>query len=345
MDNLFKTREYLLKEVKLEVTYNCPLACIHCSSNSSPTEKTEMEIGIARRLVNEIIDLQIDTLTFSGGEPLVWDGLIDLASICKTNQLGFRIYTSGNVNNFTDKIKEFKKLGLEKVVFSIFGGDQIAHEQITRVRGSFDKTLNSVNEATNMGIESEFHFVPLQLNYTELENIIDLATRNGVPRISVLRFVPQGRGAVDTNLILTKNEDIELKKVIIDSKKKIDIRTGSPYNYLLINDNPTCEAGIDRLIIAPDYRIYPCDAFKQVKAEDIVGSLDYSILDTFSLNDCWQKSGYLLAVRELLDKPFAEVCSTCSLINNCVSGCIAQKTIKRGYLNNEPDPSCLKGYG
>ena len=71
---------------------------------------------------------------------------------------------------------------------------------------------------------------------------------------------------------------------------------GSPFNYLLLDDSPHCFSGIDRLIVGPDQRVFPCDAFKQVQAEELVGTNDLSVLSaTCSLAQCWDNSPFLLS--------------------------------------------------
>ena len=136
-----------------------------------------------------------------------------------------------------------------------------------------------------------------------MPGIFNLARSLGVKKISVLRFVPQGRGYLIRRYSLNKIQYLELKKMIEAARKNgYNVRTGSPFNFLLLNDKPECSAAIDRIIIGPDLRIYPCDAFKQIKAEDLVGTLEYSAIDRWTLWECWEKSPYLKAIREHLIK-------------------------------------------
>jgi MoaA/NifB/PqqE/SkfB family radical SAM enzyme len=176
----------------------------------------------------------------------------------------------------------------------LFGADRVVHERITRIRGSFAKTQAAIAAATECGLEAELHFVPLANNYQELERLVSYARAAGISRISVLRFVPQGRGTLIQNHALNRMQNIELRRSIIRLRSQgNDIRTGSPYNFLMLNDQPKCSSAIDRLIIGPDLRIYPCDAFKQVSAEELVGTLHLSTLRGNSLVDCWENSPFL----------------------------------------------------
>jgi len=141
-------------------------------------------------------------------------------------------------------------------------------------------------------------------------------------------------------------QNLELKKDIEALRKKnYTIRTGSPYNFLLVNDKPACRSGKDRLIVGPDLRIYPCDAFKQIKAEEIVGDLSFSCLKTNNLKSCWENSPFLKAIRNYLDTDFAEPCKSCNILEKCLSGCLAQKLLAHADLSKRPDPMCLQKLG
>jgi len=109
----------------------------------------------------------------------------------------------------------------------------------------------------------------------------------------------------------------------------------------MLNREPGCWAGIDRLIVAPDLRLYPCDAFKRVGALELVGTAQWSDLGTGSLGDCWQNSPYLEAVREYLTTDFGKPCDSCRVLEKCVSGCLAQKVLVNQSLDKSPDPDCL----
>jgi len=111
--------------------------------------------------------------------------------------------------------------------------------------------------------------------------------------------------------------------------------------FLLLNDQPKCSSGIDRLFIGPDLRIYPCDAFKQIKAEELVGTIKLSQLKDVGLKECWESSPFLEAVREYLTTDFVEPCASCHVLEKCLSGCLAHKVIANGNFEKRPDPDCL----
>jgi pyrroloquinoline quinone biosynthesis protein E len=296
------------------------------------------------RILTQAAKMGVKEVAFSGGEPLVWPHVA--AAVEKAEQLGFQIslYTSGNIDKQGATLRGLSRLGLTRVVFSMFGASEESHERVTRIRGSLQRTIDAIEEAKKAGLETEIHFVPMAHTFTELPGIAEVAKRLGVTRISVLRFVPQGRGHLIRRHVLSKVQNLRLKKMIEELRGNgIEIRTGSPYNFLLLNQQPACCSGVDRLIIGPELKAYPCDAFKQVEAEELVGSGEFSSLAECSLQECWDKSPYLNAVRTYLTTPFSEPCGSCEMLEKCLSGCLAQKALAHGDLKKRPDPMCLHG--
>jgi len=333
---------FRLKEIKLEVTHRCTLACIHCSSEATPSCSREMPFSKAAHLLDEMLAFGVTDVSFSGGEPLLWAGLYDAVRKCAQGGVPPTIYTSGNVDGCDVAMSLLKEHGAGCVIFSLFGAQKDAHDQVTRSRGSFDRTLAAIEAAGKASLRTELHFVPMGANYAELPGVIDLASDNGLTRVSVLRFVPQGRGAIQPSMALTHGQNLELRRMIEAGRHKIDVRAGSPYNFLLVNESPKCCAAIDRLTVGPQFNIYPCDAFKQIEAQELVGTDDFSRVDGWSLEDCWQKSPYLSAVRNYLTTDFEPPCDACELLERCLSGCLAQKVIEYGAFKKAPDPMCLK---
>ena len=98
---------FTLREMKLEVTHACPLACVHCSSDASPSCSREMTPMDCRRIVSEAAELGVKNLAFSGGEPLIWSAIDDAVSHGTELGTEVSIYTSGNVD---DPKKAFRSL-------------------------------------------------------------------------------------------------------------------------------------------------------------------------------------------------------------------------------------------
>jgi radical SAM protein with 4Fe4S-binding SPASM domain len=337
-------RPFNLKEFKIEVTYCCDLNCIHCSSDARPSNLLEMSCADCFSILGDAATMGAREVAFSGGEPLLWPHICDAVDAAAKHGLNVTVYTSGNAEDFKNKTTRLHGLGASKFIFSVFGTTVATHEQITRKAGSFERTKAAMQDAHAIGLDTELHFVPMSGNYRELTNVALLARSLGASRVSVLRLVPQGRAALIRHRALNRVQNLELRRQIQALRNEHGqefIRTGSPYNFLMLNDKPGCWAAIDRVIIGPDLRLFPCDAFKNIGASELVGTESWSSVAQSSLPDCWAKSPYLEAVRAYLTTDFAEPCDSCKVLHRCVSGCLAQKAITYGSLEKKTDPDCL----
>jgi len=340
----YHRRPFNLREFKIEVTYRCDLNCVHCSSDARPSNSLEMSRDDCVRILAEAAKMGARDVAFSGGEPLLWPHVFDVVEAAAEHGLKVTLYTSGCADDFQKKAKRLRELGTSRFIFSMFGATATSHERVTRKAGSFEHTQSAMRYALSVGLTTELHFVPMAGNYSELADVAQLARELGASRVSVLRLVPQGRAALVRDRTLSRVQNLELRRAIqaLRAKHGHDfVRTGSPYNFLMLNDSPACFAAIDRLIIGPDLRLYPCDAFKRIGAVELVETEEWSCLACASLPDCWSKSPYLEAVRTYLTTDFEDPCASCKLLEKCVSGCLAQKTIAYGTLAKKPDPDCL----
>jgi radical SAM protein with 4Fe4S-binding SPASM domain len=300
-------------------------------------------------LLHELIILGVEEVTFSGGEPLVYPFIEEVISECSKLGLQTTIYSTGinsmGINKINYRfIESLKYTGLNKIIFSLYSDKEKVHEQITRVRYSLKSTLHAVEVSLACNLEVEFHFIPLRPNFRSISGIIALARDYGIKKVSILRFVPHGRGILLKNIYsLNRVENLELRNIILKLREEesVSIRLGSPYNILLLEEDVYCSAGIDRLIINPQGSIFPCDAFKNIFPNHIGVPDNYNSIMDDSLIEVWNKSNYLNKIRTFLAKEFNEPCYSCKYLERCKSGCLAQKVIKNNSLKVDIDPNCL----
>lgn len=289
---------FSLRELKIEVTHCCELNCIHCSSLAEHSLERQMSWDECSAIINEAAAMGAKEIAFSGGEPLMWSPLGKAIELATTHNIGATIYTTGISSNSKFHFEDLKKAGLSRTIFSVYDSDPKGHDQITKYDNSLHYTIDEIKKCKALGLDVELHFVPMSLNYKSLQRVAVLATNLAISRLSILRLVPQGRSMGDNSLPLSNKENLELRKIIGELKNNgYDIRLGSPYNFLLLNSNPRCSAGIDRLSITPDLSLYPCDAFKQITPQMLDIEDKYSNLHHCSLQDAWEKSAYLNLVK------------------------------------------------
>jgi MoaA/NifB/PqqE/SkfB family radical SAM enzyme len=113
-------KKYNLKELKIEVTQKCPLNCLHCSSEANISKSRELSFKQVASIIDEAKELGAREITFSGGEPLLWQPIPDAISHCTQYKIPTVIYTTGiSINEHPSLLHDLLRSGLKKVVVSL----------------------------------------------------------------------------------------------------------------------------------------------------------------------------------------------------------------------------------
>lgn len=270
--------ETSLHELVLELTDRCPQRCLHCSSSSGPQLRTHLPEEVALRLIHEAAVLGAEQVNFGGGEPLCSPRFF--AVLDRVLELGLRaeIFTSG-VLGVGREVRPWPQTVVErlrghdplKIIFSVHDASPTGHDRITQAPGSFAAMLDSLDRSVAAGIRCQMNFVPLRPNAARLPEVAALCRKHGATRLSILRFVPQGRGLRHRELLeLSEAEEEALVADILSIRGTcgVDIRTGSPFNGIVPGNGAPCRAGSGKLVIQADGNVLPCEVFKHSQTRD-----------------------------------------------------------------------------
>ena len=119
-----------------ELTYGCNLRCVHCynpTHRALPHELTTSEIC---SLLNQIADLGVLTVTFTGGEPSVRPDIGDILHYARRQGLMIHLMTNATriTPSFTNLLHE---VGASQINVSIYGATEAVYERMTAVPGSY----------------------------------------------------------------------------------------------------------------------------------------------------------------------------------------------------------------
>jgi radical SAM protein with 4Fe4S-binding SPASM domain len=234
--------------------------------------KHNLDSSTCYRLIDEAAKLGVTQISFGGGEPTSVAIFLDLIAAVISNGMKAEIFSCGiSVRNATlkdlssrllSKLADWRNV---KIIFGFLGGSASVHDSTTQVEGSFALTLRSLENAKDCGLISEINFVPLKPNIKNFGELVRLAESRGIPRINVLRFVPQGRGELfrsQLELSFVEEQKFLRELAALRRRSHVTIRTGSPFNGLLPDPPVPCKAGATKLVIQSDGNVIPCEVFK-----------------------------------------------------------------------------------
>ncbi len=329
----------VLREIKIEITNQCLLNCAHCSTAATSCLNSFLPRSAIENLIDQACNLGCREIFFSGGEPLLHPDIDFFIEILALKGIQNKLYTTGIIKLAPlapislEKLKVLKANGLSQLAFSLYSARPDVHDSVTHIPDSFFATVTAIKNAIELDIITEIHFVAMRKLIEELPPLTRFIDKLGITKISVLRFVPHGRGQESApELTPTTSDFRELRKIIIalrQEKPNITFRLGSPFNFLLLGSPTPCTTGFDRMIIDADGFAYPCDALKQVKlANQHNNVLRYSLLRVLENAPLFQM------VRHTI---IPEPCTPCLKVKECFGGCLAQRLLTVGDHARGPD--------
>lgn len=290
--------------VYLELTRACNLKCIHCLNNSGIKQKDELTKDELLKLIKKLSSLGVQEIRFTGGEPLLFNGIYDLIKFATEEGICTSLGTNGTL--ITKEVaKKLKESGLKKVVVSI-DGNKKTHDKI-RGRKNYQKAMNGLKYLKQNDINVRVNSVIMKSN---MDDVIKLAKKMSRKKITIFirRFISSGRGKeLENNMLNKKDYDYVRNKLQKELTKKTYVN-----GHYLRNDEGVnsriklpfeirgCKAGQRAITILPNGDINLCGF---LAAQDFPKVGNIKELDDFL--DFWiliNKNDHLLNLRNNLDK-------------------------------------------
>ncbi|MGF7431527.1 hypothetical protein BFT35_08500 [Thermoanaerobacterium thermosaccharolyticum] len=334
--------------VSCKITSLCNAKCLHCYASKDNNDLTYEEWT---KIFDILSDLNVFSVTFTGGDPLCRRDIVKLVDYCSKKQLKTTIVTNGLALN-EDLAKELKNAGISAIYQSLDGAHPETHDKFRQVEGLFNKVLDNIELLEKENINTAILTTINKLNLTEIEEIVDLIHSKKIKLLSFMKYITSGNGKLNSYL----------KPTIYDYKNLIPIiyRKSQEYKDIIIlyPDIPvncyistvgldvynnlkkkgiigSCSAGISTIAINSDGRIKICDI-----SEDLfIGNILY---DDF--RNIWLNSPILKRIRGI-DKINEYPCSNCNFNNLCISGCRGfDYQLKNNEVEFKSDLDCYECY-
>lgn len=166
-----------------------------------------------------------------------------------------------------EEFRKLKELGLDKIVFDYQAYEQETDNELMGRKNLSTYLGSSMIRARLENLDVDVHFIPMKPNYKQFLDLLECLEIANVQKVSILNFVPQGRGMENKDeLMLDKEEMREFSEILKIAKDNYSgkIRIGIP---LLGNIKHLCTAGTEKLDIKYDGTVLPCPAFKEISQE------------------------------------------------------------------------------
>ncbi|MGA2121220.1 MAG: radical SAM protein [Methanoregula sp.] len=206
------------------LTNRCNMSCTHCYSKSGPGRTTEGELTTAEALIviDDLADMGVPLILFTGGEPLLREDIWDLARYAKNCGLKMAISTNGTL--ITPEIaRRIKDSGIEYAGISLDGARAETHDRFRNSPSAFEQTIRAFASCKEAGLRCGVRVTLTKENCRELESLVDLSLSLGASRFCLYWLVPTGRGSDSyTRLQLDRDEVIEALSLLYRKAKETD---------------------------------------------------------------------------------------------------------------------------
>ncbi len=163
------------------LTRQCNCKCVMCPQPPLKDPKGQFEFNI--KILNLLDSEKTDNICISGGEPtILGDRFIDFLKICnrKFPESNIFVLTNGTQFSNFNFSKKVAAIGLKKlmVCVALYADTDRLHDEITRLKGSFYKTVRGLHNLAKFHFNIEIRYVINKLNYQRLYSFANFIYRN-----------------------------------------------------------------------------------------------------------------------------------------------------------------------
>lgn len=255
-----------LYSVHWEITWRCNEKCIHCYNPGAAhfddekhnRETDELNLDQIKSVLVDLKKIGVAKITFSGGDPFVRKDFFEILEAARG--MGFIVDVYTNALLLKPKAMD-KLLALYPscVGVSVYSANSEAHDAITKVPGSFDKSTKALKRLNQAGVRTAMKAVQMQQTVHGWRDTQKLAHELGA--------------GAEIDFGLTAGADgaqAPLDHAITDFKHLIIVAL-SPDSPLYVGSKDTgfnaivrdpkssvCGAGISSIGIDPEGSVVPC---------------------------------------------------------------------------------------
>ena len=293
--------------VQLDLTYRCNERCIHCYLDHE--DHGEMETAEILGLLDQMAATGVFFLTISGGEIFMRRDLFEI--VARARALGFSVKLKTNaVMVRAAKARQIAALGVDSVQVSLYSHDAVTHDEITKLPGSFKRTMEGVRFLHMAGVKVTLANVLMAQNADHYKQVQALADEMGVGYTVDATITPMMDG--DRTIVSLNMDADRLSGVLRDTSllgdqtDRVLSPPGGPTPLEEAYKTLPCSAGHTACYVSPYGDVFPCVQFPYK-----VGNVREQ-----GFADIWRDSPQLNEVRAIRVSDL-QGCSSCVHGSSC----------------------------
>lgn len=326
-----------LPHITFEITSVCNLNCRYCYNIwKMPGTKNNTQFNSYTKAKNTLARLfkiaDVDSVAFTGGEPLMAERFAEVVLYTRMQKKRVTIISNGNSDSAM--YRQLADLGVELFELPLHSPDAGAHDYMTNVSGSWEKSVRSVSQLISLGAYVVGVIVITKVNFKQIADTLLFMKQLGIKRVMLNRFNVGGKGIEEKDNLTISHTELSEAFMQADEVARIE--------GMSISSN-VCTP---RCVVDPSgfksIRFTACspDVTKRPVTLDIYGNIRFCNHSPTVLGNIFEESLDTIFKTEnanLWSTTVPDFCLDCKVYERCMAGCRAASAQLHLSLN-EPDP-------
>ena len=293
----------------LAVTYQCNNDCFHCYAGG-PRKTKELSTREWKKVIDIIDSLDVGSIVFTGGEPLLRQDLVELVAYSRNIVTG--LISNGRLLT-KEMVSQLEKAELDHVQITVEGFKETHNRMVCAE--AWEETIQGIKNALDSTIFTLTNTTLTVWNADEVPDFLEYLSGLGLQRFALNSIIKTGRAEnaeygltpseLKTHLQIIRDKalDLGLEMVWYTPTRRCDF---DPLSLGL--GLKMCSAARINVTVEPDGRVIPCQSWFEG-----MGNI---------LKDPWKKIWNSSLAKSIRDKTYMpEECAGCPMIDECSAGC------------------------
>lgn len=292
-----------LYSATLELTYRCNERCVHCyvDDGCSSNSQAELTLEEYRSILDQLKDMGCIHLLLTGGEVCLRKDFLEIAEYAVSKGFLVDVYTNG-IGMTDEQFDKLCELKVNSVSFSFYSGEAAVHDAITKVPGSFERSLKRLMMFKCAGVDTYIKTVVIQQNLDSLESLFRLGKRLGIAVNPATSISDSHLGASRGTCRLQDQTQRLRAARLLQQYDPVE-----PTDAHRDMDGAVCRAGITILSIDPYGGVHPCLAFTE----------PVDSIRRRPLKEIWETSELMNRLRSFRFRDLTKECGSCKYADTC----------------------------
>ena len=302
-----------LQSFHVEITSKCNERCIHCYIPHEQ-KNTDIEYDMMIAALDQCKQLNVMTIIFSGGEPMLHPYFCDFLKYAK--DLDFNVTVLTNLTRLTDEIIEaLKYKHVSCVNVSLYSLEPQIHDSITKLKGSCELTKQNILKLIDNNVAVQINCPVMKQNKDSFYHVINWGQDHKCSVVTDYVIMAKSDRSTDNLENRLSKEDLRFviekiaeNNVAFKASLKTESFAAGGKTENAVADERVCGVGLSNMCMTSNGNVYPCAGWQQF----VCGNIKES-----SLVDIWNNSPNMNYLRKLRLGDF-EKCVGCPDFKFCL---------------------------